>query len=100
MQKRRSFGGRFKAKVVLKVLTDIKSTSQVCREHGIKETLLSRWKQEFMERSTERLERQRGRNAQDERVVAPLELVKLVKLNIRQRPSTRICCTYRHYLPN
>ncbi len=58
MQKRRSFGVWFKAQVVLKVLTGIKSTAQVYREHGIKETLLSRRKQEFMERLTELFERQ------------------------------------------
>lgn len=74
MQKRRSFSGRFKAQVVLEVLTGVKSAAQVCREHGIKETLLSRWKQEFVERSPEVFESRRGRDAQDERV-AELERV-------------------------
>lgn len=74
MQKRRSFSGRFKAQVVLEVLTGVKSAAQVCREHGIKETVLSRWKQEFIERSPELFERQRGANGQDERV-AELERV-------------------------
>jgi transposase len=74
MPNRRSFSGRFKAQVVLEVLTGVKSAAQVCREHGLKETVLSRWKQEFIERSPELFERQRGDNAQDARV-AELERV-------------------------
>lgn len=74
MQKRRTFSGRFKAQVVLEVLTGVKSAAQVCREHGIKETVLSRWKQEFIARSPQLFERQRGDNGQDERV-AELERV-------------------------
>jgi transposase len=74
MQKRRSFSGRFKAQVVLEVLTGVKSAAQVCREHGIKETLLSRWKQEFIERSPEVFERRGGHNPQEARV-AELERV-------------------------
>jgi transposase len=74
MQKRRSFSGRFKAQVVLEVLTGVKSAAQVCREHGLKETVLSRWKQEFIERSPELFERRHGDNAQDARV-AELERV-------------------------
>jgi transposase len=71
MRKRRSFSGRFKAQVVLEVLTGVKSAAQVCREQGIKETLLSRWKQEFIERAPELFERNRSQNQQDERVAAP-----------------------------
>jgi transposase len=74
MQKRRSFSGQFKAQVVLEVLTGVKSAAQVCREHGIKETLLSRWKQEFLERAPDLFERSRGQQHQDERV-AELERV-------------------------
>ena len=74
MRKRRSFSGRFKAQVVLEVLTGVKSAAQVCREQGIKETLLSRWKQEFIERAPELFERNRSQNQQDERV-AELERV-------------------------
>jgi transposase-like protein len=74
MYKRRTFSGQFKAQVVLEVLTGVKSAAQVCREYDIKETVLSRWKQEFIERAPELFERQRGQNHQDERV-AELERV-------------------------
>jgi transposase-like protein len=37
--------------IVLQMLTEQKSTSKACREYGIKDSILSRWKQEFIERS-------------------------------------------------
>lgn len=74
MRKRRTFSGQFKAQVVLEALTGVKSAAQVCREHDIKGTVLSRWKQEFIERAPELFERRHGQNQQDERV-AELERV-------------------------
>jgi transposase-like protein len=49
MQKRRKFTAAFQAQVVLEVLTGVQSAAQVCQEHQIKDSLLSRWKQEFLE---------------------------------------------------
>ena len=51
MKKRRVFKPEFKARVVLEILTQQKSVAQASREYGIKDTILSRWKQEFVERS-------------------------------------------------
>jgi transposase-like protein len=51
MTKRRNFPPDFKAQVVLQMLTEQKSAVQVSREYGIKDSVLSRWKQDFIERS-------------------------------------------------
>jgi transposase-like protein len=51
MTERRKFTPEFKARVVLEMLTEQKSAAQVSREYGIKDSVLSRWKQEFIERS-------------------------------------------------
>lgn len=51
MTNRRKFTPEFKAQVVLEMLTEQKSAAQVSREYGIKDSVLSRWKQEFIERS-------------------------------------------------
>ena len=51
MAKRRTFTPEFKARVVLEMLVEGKSQAQASREHSIKDTVLSRWKQEFIERS-------------------------------------------------
>ena len=51
MVTRRKFTPEFKAQVVLEMLTEQKSAAQASREYGIKDSVLSRWKQEFIERS-------------------------------------------------
>jgi transposase-like protein len=51
MASRRKFTPEFKAQVVLEMLTEHKSATQLSREHGIKDSVISRWKQEFIERS-------------------------------------------------
>jgi transposase len=62
---RRKFTAEFKARVVLEMLTEQKSASQASREYGIKDSVLSRWKQEFIERSPKLFEQ--GHVGQDER---------------------------------
>jgi transposase-like protein len=42
MAKRRTFSPEFKAQAVREVLSGAKSGAQVCREHQIKDTVLSR----------------------------------------------------------
>ena len=51
MSKRRTFTPEFKAKVVLEVLSGTRSSSEACREYGLRASLLSRWKTAFVERS-------------------------------------------------
>lgn len=46
---RRHFTPEFKAKVVLEVISGVKSAAEVCREHSIKPQLLSQWKSYFSE---------------------------------------------------
>jgi transposase len=53
MKKRRTFTAQFKAQVILDILSGAKSGAQICREYQIKDTLLARWKQEFMTRAPE-----------------------------------------------
>lgn len=72
MAKRRTFSSEFKVQAVLEVLTGAKSGAQVCREHGIKDTLLSRWKQEFIERAPLLFARS-DRQSQGEERIAELE---------------------------
>ena len=51
MNQRRRFTPQFKTRVVLEVLTKLKSMAQVCREYDLKEQVVSRWKAEFLERA-------------------------------------------------
>ena len=49
--KRRKFSPEFKVRVVLELLTGEKGLMQASREYGIKDSVLPRWKQEFLERA-------------------------------------------------
>ena len=73
---RRKFTAEFKARVVLEMLTEQKSATQASREYGIKDSVLSRWKQEFIERSPMLFEQ--GGVGQDDRDQRIAELDQMV----------------------
>ncbi len=50
-KQRRQFNAEFKTRVVLEMLSGEKGLMQASREYGIKDSVLSRWKQEFLERA-------------------------------------------------
>lgn len=52
-RKRRKFSPEFKAKVVLEVLTGVKSGGRACRDYGIRSQLLSKWKAQFLENAAQ-----------------------------------------------
>jgi len=53
MTERRKFSPEFKVKVVLEMLKGEKGLMQASRDYKIRDTVLSRWKQEFLERAPE-----------------------------------------------
>jgi transposase-like protein len=53
MVSRRSFTAEYKAKVVLELIAGAKSLAQASREYSIKDTVLSRWKQEFLAKAAQ-----------------------------------------------
>lgn len=75
MAKRRRFTAEFKARVVLEMLTEHKSAAQASREYEIKDSVLSRWKQEFIERSPSLFESGAVQDDRDERIA---ELERMV----------------------
>jgi transposase-like protein len=75
MTNRRRFSPDFKARVVMEMLTEQKSAAQASREYGIKDSVLSRWKQEFIERSPQLFEQGTVRDDRDQRIA---ELERMV----------------------
>ncbi|MHA2231282.1 MAG: transposase [Candidatus Hodarchaeales archaeon] len=75
MTQRRKFSPEFKARVVLEIITDQMSTAQASREYGIKDSVLSRWKQEFIERSPQLFEQGTASDDRDQRIA---ELERMV----------------------
>jgi transposase len=75
MTGRRKFTAEFKAKVVLELISGEKGLMQASREYEIKDSVLSRWKQEFIERAAQVFELPRSVNPQEERIA---ELERMV----------------------
>ena len=99
MPKRKHYPAEFKTRVVLELLSGQKGLMQASREYGIKDTILSRWKQEFLERAPRLFNGEQAndhaaevRIAELERMVGQLTmenaLLKKVLLRFEGRRST------------
>jgi len=75
MTGRRKFSAEFKAKVVLELISGEKGLMQASREYGIKDSVLSRWKQEFLERAPQVFAQPKAKDPQEERIA---ELERMV----------------------
>lgn len=73
-RKRRTFTPEFKFETVLEALRGEKGSAQICRERDISETLLSRWKQDFLNKGPQLFESQaNGKGSELEARIAELE---------------------------
>jgi transposase len=72
---RRTYTPEFKVRVVLEMITNKMSLSQASREYGIKDSVLSRWRQEFLERAPQVFEQSRAEENQAQRIA---ELERMV----------------------
>lgn len=68
MAERRKFTSEFKAKVVIELISGEKGLMQASREYQIKDSVLSRWKQEFTERASQVFEQREKKDPQEERI--------------------------------
>lgn len=92
MKQRREHTAEFKTQVVLEMLSGEKSIAQLSRDYQLKDSLLYRWKAEFLERApqvfapaVEKAEReQAARVAELERLVGRLTL----ELEVTKKAST------------
>ena len=90
MSKRRTFTPEFKAKVVLEVLSGTRSSSEACREYGLRASLLSRWKTAFVERSALVFESGEHRSQEQARIAELERLVgrQTLEIEILKKVST------------
>jgi transposase-like protein len=68
IKERRTYTPEFKVRVVLELISGKKSVSQASREYGIKDSVLSRWRQEFLERAPQIFEQPGQSDHQAERI--------------------------------
>ena len=88
MPTRRSFTAEFKVKVVLELISGQKGLAQASREYGIKDTVLSRWKQEFLANALQLFEQPKEVQEKEERIA---ELERMVgKLTMQLELSKKV----------
>ena len=86
-RKRRSFTAEFKTRVVLELISGKNSLLEASREYNVKDTVFSRWKQEFVGKASQVFEQpqevqeKEARIAELERLVGKLTMrIKLQKV--------------------
>lgn len=67
-QPHRTYTPEFKVRVVMELLAGKKSLGEASREYGIKDSVISRWRQEFTERAPQIFEQSGSKDAQAERI--------------------------------
>jgi transposase-like protein len=88
MSTRGSFTAEFKVKVVLELISGEKGLAQASREYGIKDTVLSRWKQEFLANALQLFEQPKEVQEKEERIA---ELERMVgKLTMQLELSKKV----------
>ena len=75
MRARRNFKAEFKAKVVLELISGEKGLAEASREYGIKDTILSRWKQDFLAKAAQVFEQPKEVQEKEEKIA---ELERMV----------------------
>ncbi len=51
MVRRRRFSAEFKVRVVLELISGVKTQAEACREYSLSPQTISRWKTEFVEKA-------------------------------------------------
>lgn len=88
MPGRRNFSATFKAKVVLELISGEKGLAEASREYGIKDTVLSRWKQEFIAKAAQLFEQPKDVQEKEVRIA---ELERMVgKLTMQLELSKKV----------
>ena len=95
MTERRKFSAEFKAKVVLELISGKKGLMEASREYEIKDTVLSRWKQEFLERAPRVFEQAKSTDPQAERIAELERLVGRMTLQLDMAKKVFEISNYR-----
>ena len=53
LKNRRSFSAEFKVKLVVQVLSGQRTVSELSREYQIKDSVIARWRDQFLERASQ-----------------------------------------------
>jgi len=64
----RTYTPEFKVRVVLELLSGKRTLGEASREYKVKDSVMSRWRQEFLERAPQIFEQTRDKDVQAERI--------------------------------
>jgi len=64
----RSYTPEFKVRVVLELLSGKRTLGEASREYKVKDSVISRWRQEFLERAPQLFEQSSDKDIQAERI--------------------------------
>src|SRR5947209_2748416 len=92
MGKYRTYEAAFKTEVVLEALRGEKTPAQICRERGIAQDLLCRWRQDFLARAPQLFAAPPAQSVEQERIAELERLVGQLTLELAatKKLSTRL----------
>lgn len=95
MGKHKQYSPEFKFKVVVESLQGQKTQAQVCRENNVADELVSRWRQEFLQRGPEIFSTAHTHSAEQERIIELERLVGQLTLELNILKKHRISGSLR-----
>ncbi len=93
---RRTFSPEFKAKVVLEVLSGLRSPAEACKQYSLKPDLLARWKAIALQRFATLFADDEPPRSQEQARIAELERLvgrQTLELEILKKASTLLAGT-------
>lgn len=75
-KQQKKWSSDFKTEVVLAVLHGEVAAAEIARQHGVHETLVHKWKRQFLEAGRQSFDDQRAGNAKEVRLEKELERLK------------------------
>ncbi len=82
MAKYRTFTPEFKAQIVLAILSGAKSQAEICREHHLKDSVVIRWKTDFLANAPKLFEENSQRRRDVARIAKLEQLVGRLMLQL------------------
>lgn len=82
MPKYRTFTPEFKAQIVLTILSGSKSQAELCREHHLKDSVVIRWKNEFLQNAPKLFEQESQHRREVARIAELEQLVGRLTLQL------------------
>ena len=91
MIKRRKYTSKFKAQVVLEIISGAKTQAEIARQHRIKPDLITRWRRQFLTNAPNLFDRGNHHDGIDEARITELEQAlgkKTMELELAKKVSS------------